>query len=191
MLGLYKRIEINYTILLWTPEYHISTVLYVEKRNLFFFWYRVCYYAVSLFLYIFRIPNLSLVVNDEVIGCFPAHENTFSNKCQYHNFPAVVNIVWRSECCSCSNESKSVAIFSYETAEYHISTVLFVENEIFFLLKSCVLQRNNFILVSFCIPIHSLVLNHKDMQCFSAHEDAFYESVLISSFVQLKLFCLT
>jgi hypothetical protein len=56
------------------PEYHITTVLYVETRN-FFFWYRVCYYVVSLFLYIFRIANHNLVVNVNVIQCFSAHEN--------------------------------------------------------------------------------------------------------------------
>jgi hypothetical protein len=148
MLGLFKRMEITYTFLFWKAWVSYYNGFVCIKTKFFFLWYRVCYYAVTLFLYIIRIRNLSLFVNDKDIGCFPAHENTFLNKCQYHKFPAVVIIVWRSECCSCSNESKSVPIFSYKKAEYHISKVLFVENEIFFLVKSCVLQSNNFILVS-------------------------------------------
>jgi hypothetical protein len=91
-----------------------------RKTKFFFLWCRVCYYAVSLFLYIFRIPNLRLVGNYKDIGFFPAHENTILNKCQYHKFRAVVIIVWRSECSSCSKESKSDAIFSYKMADYRI-----------------------------------------------------------------------
>jgi hypothetical protein len=47
------------------------------------------------------------------------------------------------------------------------------KNEIFFLVKSCVLQRKKFILLSFCILNHSLVLNDKDIHCFSDNGNAF------------------
>ena len=101
-----------------------------------------------------------------------------------HNLRAVSNIVWRSQCWGWSNESKSFACFSYEELVYRISVVMFVEKRNFFLVKSCMLH------FAFCIPYHSLVLNNKEIQCFSLHENAFTNKCILS-FVQFKSLCLT
>jgi hypothetical protein len=111
---------------------------------------------------------------------------------QYLKLRAVEIIVWLNEYCACSNEWKSLARVSYESPEYHISGVMNVEKRIFFYVKSCVLQRSKFIVVSF---LHFESWFGSKRQRYTALLSR-WKSVLrvndnILSLVSLKSLCLT
>ena len=65
---------------------------------------------------------------------------------------------------------------TYERPDYHISSFMYVEKQNFFSCQiMCVATIEVQSSTLFCIPNNSLVVDGKYIQCFSAHENAFYE----------------
>ena len=91
--------------------------MYVEIRNIFHSQIVCC--NASSFLYAFCVPNHRLIVNDKVIQCFSVHENVkyLQASCRLKHY------VCHSQCCACSNVSKSVGRFFYEKPEYRFQVL--------------------------------------------------------------------